>query len=156
MIIKRVQPEDRSLFSHIAEDVFDEAIDPDRLARYLADPNHLMVVALDEKGQILAQAAAIVHFHPDKPTELYVDNLGVTPSYHRQGIARRLLTELLVWGREIGCELAWVGTEVDNLPARGLYDHFAKASTFVMYEWNLTKKETRPPHGGRTGLDKFY
>lgn len=152
MIIKRARPADASLFEHVADDVFDEAIDPGRLARYLADSNHLMVVAIDESGQIVAQAAAIIHYHPDKPTELYLDNLGVTPSHHRRGIARRLLEELLEWGGELGCELAWVGTEVDNLPARGLYDHYSKPSSFVMYEWSLIEKKTRLPDNGETGL----
>jgi aminoglycoside 6'-N-acetyltransferase I len=144
VIIKRVQPEDVFLFDHVSDDVFDEPIDRDRLVRYLSEPNHLMAVAIDEQGRVLAQGAAVIHRHPDKPTELYVDELGVAPSHHRQGIGRKLLEELLAWGRELGCELTWVGTEVDNFPARGLYENFGQPSNFVMYEWNLTPKKNRP------------
>lgn len=140
MIIKRVNAKDASLFDNVAFEVFDEPIRPDRLARYLSEPHHLMVIA-EDGGQVIGQAAAVLHHHPDKPTELYVDELGVTPSRHRQGIGRRLLEELLAWGRELGCELTWIGTELDNIPARALYDHFARPVTFVMYEWRLMENE---------------
>ena len=33
---------------------------------------------------------------------------------------------MLAHGKAIGCEEAWVGTEPDNLPARGLYEQRRK------------------------------
>src|SRR5687768_13411320 len=111
--ILRIGPADAGLLDRAAEDVFDDDIDPARLAAYLADPGHLMVLALTD-GEVVGQARAMLHRHPDEPTELYIDNLGVTPDRRREGIAGRLLDELVAWGRENGCEEAWVGTEVDN------------------------------------------
>ena len=121
------------LLDRVADDVFDERIDLGRLAAYLADPSHLMVLAVSN-GEVIGQARGVVHRHPDEPTELYIDNLGVTPVRKREGVATRLLDDLVAWGRSLGCEQAWVGTEVDNEAARALYQgRGSDAETFVMY-----------------------
>ena len=131
--IVRVGPAEAGLLDRVAEDVFDEAIDLERLAAYLAQPGHLMVLAVSG-GQVIGQARGMVHRHPDLPTELYIDNLGTTPLRLREGIATRMLDELVAWGRELGCEEAWVGTEIDNAPARALYEaRGSEAETFVLY-----------------------
>jgi aminoglycoside 6'-N-acetyltransferase I len=134
--IVRLTPDNSALVGRVADDVFDAEIVPERLAAFLADAGHLMLIAVDE-GVVVGQIAAIIHRHPDQPTELYVDNLGVTTSHRRQGIARRLLAEMLVLGRELGCEECWVGTEIDNQPARNLYSRYAKAGIFALYEFDL-------------------
>ncbi len=134
---RRVTQADAGLFGRIAADVFDEPIRPDRLAAYLAEPGHHMIVALQD-GEIVAQAAAAIHRHPDKATELYIDEVGVTPALQRQGIARKLLDELFALGRELGCEEAWVGTEVENVAAKRLYEsRGAAGEAFVMYLYDL-------------------
>ena len=131
--IIRVGPAQSGLLDRVAEDVFDDRIDLARLAAYLADPSHLMVVAVSN-GEVIGQARGVVHRHPDAPTELYIDNLGVTPARMRKGIATRLLDDLIAWGRSLGCVQAWVGTEVDNEAARALYlSRGSDAETFVMY-----------------------
>lgn len=136
--IVRVGPDEARLLDRVAEDVFDEAIAPPRVAAYLAQPGHLMVVAVAGGGEVVGQARGIVHRHPDLPTELYIDNLGVTPARRREGLATRMLDELVAWGRELGCEEAWVGTETDNDAARALYaGRGAEAETFVMYVYGL-------------------
>jgi len=135
--IVRVGPAETDLLERVAEDVFDDAIDPRRLAAYVAEPGHLMVVAVSG-GEVIGQARGMVHRHPDQPTELYIDNLGVTPERRREGVAMRLLDELVAWGRSLGCEEAWVGTEVDNAPARALYEgRGSEAETIVMYAYEL-------------------
>ena len=94
------------------------------------------------RAAIVGQVAAVVHRHPDKPTELYIDEVGVADGYRRRGIARRMLATMLAHGKAIGCEEAWVGTEPDNLPARGLYEQRRRADDnaaeeFVMYVFKL-------------------
>ena len=128
---------DEALLDHVAEDVFDAPIDPARLTAYLAESSHLMVVARVH-GEVVGQARAIIHRHPDEPSELYVDNLGVTPAYRRQGIARRLMDALYDWGRGQGCVESWVGTEPDNDPAKSLYASYdADEEAIVMYVRDL-------------------
>jgi len=134
--IVRLTPDKSALLARVADDVFDDEIVPERLAAFLAEAGHLMLIAVDE-GVVVGQIAAIIHRHPDQPTELYVDNLGVTTSHRRQGIARRLLAEMLELGRDLGCEECWVGTEIENQPARSLYSRHAKAGIFALYEFDL-------------------
>jgi aminoglycoside 6'-N-acetyltransferase I len=135
--IRQVGPGDAALFERVADDVFDKPVDPGRLAAYLAAPGHYMIVAL-HAGEIVGQVAAVIHRHPDKPTELYIDEVGVTPRLQRQGIARRMLDAMLALGKALGCEEGWVGTEPDNSPARALYACLGvPAEPFVMYEFDV-------------------
>ena len=135
--LRHVTTGDEALFERVAEGVFDEPVDPARLAAYLAEPGHHMIVALKD-GEVVAQCAAVIHRHPDKVTELYIDEVGVAPALHRQGIARKMLDAMFALGKSLGCGEAWVGTEPDNLPARGLYEsRGAKAVPFVMYEYEM-------------------
>ena len=135
--IIRVGPAQAGLLDKVADDVFDAPIDLARLKAYLAESTHLMVVACDG-GEVIGQARGMIHRQPDQATELYIDNLGVTPAHKRQGVATALLDELTAWGRELGCEEAWVGTEVDNEAARGLYEgRGSEAETFVLYFYEL-------------------
>ncbi len=122
--LKRLRPGDEALFAAIADDVFDEPVDASRLAAYLRAPGHMMVAALQD-GLIVGQCAGVVHRHPDKATELYVDEVGSASTHLRQGIARAMLEELFAWGRELGCEEAWLGTEHDNAVAKAFYRGFA-------------------------------
>jgi aminoglycoside 6'-N-acetyltransferase I len=135
--IRRLYAGDDALVKRIAEDVFDEPVRPDRLAAYLAAPGHFMIVALSE-NVVVGQCAAVIHRHPDKVSELYIDEVGVSPTFQRQGIARKILDAMFALGREQGCGEAWVGTEPDNFPARALYESRGSvAEPFVMYVYRL-------------------
>ena len=135
--VRLLTPADASLFERVADDVFDEPIDAERLAAYLAEPGHLMIVAL-AGGEVVAQLAAVIHRHPDKVTELYIDEVGVAPAYQRQGLARRMIEEMFAIGKARGCGEAWVGTEVENIAARRLYEsQGSEAEPFVMYVYDL-------------------
>jgi ribosomal protein S18 acetylase RimI-like enzyme len=134
--IRQVTPTSADLLHRLADEVFDEPIDPARLARYASAPGHMMLVALDG-GLVVGQIAAVVHYHPDKPTELYIDELGVSPAWQRQGIGRRLLGAMLELGRAQGCEEVWVGTEPDNAAAKALYGNHANGVPFLMYVWEV-------------------
>ncbi|MBZ9989828.1 GNAT family N-acetyltransferase [Mesorhizobium sp. BH1-1-5] len=138
--IRRLHPGDDALVMRVADDVFDEPVRPDRLAAYLAAPGHFMIVAIVDQT-VVGQCAAVVHRHPDKVSELYIDEIGVAPPFQRQGIARKMLDAMFEIGRAEGCEEAWVGTEPDNGPARALYEArkepHGKAEDFVMYVYRL-------------------
>lgn len=108
------------LLATVAGEVFDHPVDDARLAAFVDQPQHLLCVALHD-GLVVGQARAIVHSHPDKAPDLYIDNLGIAPAYRRQGLATRLLAEIVRLGRERGCRELWVCTERDNEAARALY-----------------------------------
>jgi ribosomal protein S18 acetylase RimI-like enzyme len=88
--IRRLGPGDASVLDRVAEDVFDEPINKKRLAVYLREPNHLLFVAICD-GEVVGQARGMIHLHPDMADELYIDNLGVTPAFQRQGIGMKLI-----------------------------------------------------------------
>ncbi|ESZ57589.1 GNAT family N-acetyltransferase [Mesorhizobium sp. L103C131B0] len=97
--IRRLYPGDDALVKRIAEDVFDEPVRADRLAAYLASSSgHLMIVALADG--VVDQCPTIIHRHPDKINGLYIDEVGVSPAYQRQGIARKMLDAMFALGRE--------------------------------------------------------
>jgi ribosomal protein S18 acetylase RimI-like enzyme len=135
--IKRLTTGDEALLEHVAADVFDEAIDPKLLTAYLAEANHHMIVAIKD-SEVVGQIRAVVHKHPDRPDELYIDNLGVTPSLQRQGIATKLLDAMLELGKSLGCAEAWLATEKDNRQAKGFYESYnTHPETMVFYLFKL-------------------
>ena len=135
--LKRMQPGDDLDFTDIAPDVFDEPIDLDRLAAYLSEPGHLMILAFEDE-RVVGQCAAVIHRHPDKATELYVDEVGTASTHLRQGIATSMLEAMFDWGRELGCREAWLGTELDNAAANALYKKAGgTGETMAYYEFEL-------------------
>jgi len=131
------------ILNNYDEDIFDEGIDPRRLAVMLKEQNNILLVAVYE-GVVIGQALAVIHRHPDKPTELYIDDLGVSEKFQRRGIATRLLEQLFMIGAERDCEEVWVATEPDNEIAIKLYDSMnLEARKVVVFEGNLPSKHNR-------------
>lgn len=120
IVVRLLGPGDAQVLHRVAPDVFDEPIDPRWAAEFLADPRHHLAVAIDG-DQVVGMASAVHYVHPDKPPELWVNEVGVAGSHWRRGIGRRLMGVLLGRGRELGCHQAWVGTDESNLAARRLY-----------------------------------
>jgi GNAT superfamily N-acetyltransferase len=113
-------PGDARILERMAPDVFDHPLDPRLTAEFLADPRHHLAVSLD--GDTVVGFASAVHYvHPDKPAELWINEVGVAPSHRRRGIGRDLLRTLLRTGAAFGCREAWVLTEPDNEAALQLY-----------------------------------
>src|SRR5215216_5238441 len=94
--LKRMQSGDEAAFQRVAPDVFDESIHPNRLHDYLRSAGHMMVLAF-EGDVIVGQCAGVLHRHPDKPTELYVDEVGTASTHLRMGIATLMIDELFAW-----------------------------------------------------------
>jgi aminoglycoside 6'-N-acetyltransferase I len=111
------------LLGKVAQGTFDHAIDPNRLATYLACEQNMMCLALNE-DLVVGMLMAVIHMHPDKETELFLDEIGTGDDWRRQGIARALIEKLFKRADAEGIEEIWLGTETGNLPARGLYENF--------------------------------
>lgn len=124
--LKRLVAGDEAAFNAIAPDVFDEPIHPERMRAYLREPGHIMLLALED-GLVVGQCAAVIHRHPDKPTELYIDEVGTASTHLRHGIASAMMADMFAWGRDLGCTEAWLGTELDNDAANALYRKFRPA-----------------------------
>jgi ribosomal protein S18 acetylase RimI-like enzyme len=138
--IRRLGPDDAAAV--LAADVFDGPATPEGTGRFLgqagaADPRNILMVA-ELAGQIVGFASGTVLDHPDKPPNLFVQEVGVNDAAQRQGIGRALVVALRAEGRKAGCAASWVLTEVDNGPARALYTSTGGVETLgvVMVEWD--------------------
>lgn len=123
---------DEALLLQADDDVFDEKVNPELAAEFLADPRHHMAAALLD-GTIVGMASAVNYIHPDKPPELWINEVGVAGRCRRQGIARRLMQTLFDHARALGCGAAWVATELDNTAARELYRSAGGAEEEIVY-----------------------
>lgn len=137
IVIHRVTLGDEHLFEQVLPEVFDHPVKPDWLAAHLASPVHFLACAMDGE-KMVAMVMANIHLHPDKPNELYLDELGTTPDYRNRGIGARLIEEAIAWGRENGCTSCWLGTERDNAPAQALYRKWQPdPNEFTLFEFDL-------------------
>jgi len=134
--ITRVTPETAGLLDRVADDVFDDAIDPVLLAAYLADPNCLMFVASSE-GRVVGQGRGMWHRNPDRAPDFYIDNLGVAPSHRRRGIATALMNALVTAGTAGNVTDVWLATEADNNAAVAFYRAYGLIETRVLMYSNF-------------------
>lgn len=134
--IVRLGTETAYLLDHVADGVFDAAIQPDQRAAFLEESSHHMFVAVCA-DQVVGMVSGVRYLHPDKLPSMWVNEVGVGDDWLRRGIAKRLLDAILDLAQELGCEEAWLGTESDNIAALALY-RSAKGSEAagVYFTWD--------------------
>jgi ribosomal protein S18 acetylase RimI-like enzyme len=118
--IRGLGPDDAAVLAKVADEVFDNPVDPGLAAEFLAAANCHMAVAL-EAGVVVGFASGVAYVHPDKPRELFVNEVAVAPPWRRRGLARGLVAALLEKARAAGCGHAWVLTNRSNPAALALY-----------------------------------
>ncbi len=135
--------EDRSVLRNVAAGVFDHPVATQWCTEFFEDPRHHLVVALEEKV-VVGFASAVHYVHPDKPPELWINEVGVAPTHQRRGVGRGLLAALLDHGVRLGCVQAWVLTSPGNTAARQLYAGSGgqeAAEMSVMFEFPLGRRK---------------
>ncbi len=125
---------------HIDADLFDHAVLPQRILDFLADPRHHWIAAFDA-GVMIGFVSAVDYLHPDKAEpELWINEVGVSPSHQSRGIGKDMMDATLQHGRRLGCREAWVLTDRGNLPAMKLYARSGGVETppdCVMFNFDL-------------------
>jgi aminoglycoside 6'-N-acetyltransferase I len=138
-IVRVLDPGDAALLERVAPEVLDRSVVPRLAAEFLADPRHHIAVAIED-GLVVAFASGVHYVHPDKPAELWINEVGVSPAHRRGGLGAAVVGTLLDEGRRRGCVNAWVLTDRSNDAAMGLYGSCggveAKGDT-VMFEFPL-------------------
>ncbi|MET0415853.1 MAG: GNAT family N-acetyltransferase [Actinoplanes sp.] len=126
---------------HAAADLFDAPPLAPATERFLADPGHHLLIAYDEGDHPVGMITGVEMTHPDKGTEMFVYELGVTPAARLRGIGARLVSELAAIARRNGCYGMWVGTETDNRAALATYRRAgaAEEAAFILLNWDLIK-----------------
>jgi aminoglycoside 6'-N-acetyltransferase I len=136
--------DDAAVLARVATGVFDNEVDSALSAEFLRDPRHHLAVALDA-GTVVGFASGVHYVHPDKPPELWVNEVGVAPSHQRLGLGQQLLRALFARARQLGCREAWVLTSPANGPAIRLYESVGgsdMADAPVMFTFRL---DAEPP-----------
>ena len=111
---------DADALERAGDAVFDHRVQRAWLADFFANPANLLAIALRD-GEVVGMASGFAYAHPDKPRQLFVNEVGVAEAIQRRGVGARLVRTLLARGRGLGCTQAWVATEDDNRAARALY-----------------------------------
>lgn len=120
MEIRILGPGDGEVLASVAPEVFDNEVRADLAAEFLDDQRHHIAVAIDD-GTVVGFASAVHYVHPDKPPELWINEVGVATTHRRRGLAGQLLRTLFDLGRTLGCGEAWVLTDRSNEAAMRLY-----------------------------------
>jgi len=137
--IKVLSISDLNLLMNPAEGVFDNPVDESFAREFLNDPHHHIVVAIFD-NTVIGFASAVHYIHPDKPTELWINEVGVAPAHQGKGVGKAIMTEMLNLGKQLGCVNAWVLTDRTNAAGNGLYKSvggIAAEGDTVMYEFGL-------------------
>jgi ribosomal protein S18 acetylase RimI-like enzyme len=119
--IKVLRHGDEAVLGNVAPEVFDNPINPELTSEFLADPRHHLAVAIDD-GLVVGFASALHYVHPDKPPQLWINEVGVAPTHRRRGMGKAVLRALFEVGRANRCTVAWVLTHRSNPAAIALYE----------------------------------
>lgn len=124
-----------------ATDLFDHDITPEGAADSLARPGHHVLLARASDGSAIGFISGVEMRHPDKACEMFINELGVTEAWRRQGVAHDLVRTLAQLARARGIAALWTATEPDNHAALATYrSHGATAhETAVMISIDLTE-----------------
>jgi ribosomal protein S18 acetylase RimI-like enzyme len=118
--IRMLDAGDDTLFDGVAPGVFDNSTDPLLVAQFLTDPRHHLAAAIDG-GQVVGFASGVHYVHPDKPSEMWINEVGVAPSHQGRGLGKAMVQTLLQHAIRLGCREAWVLTDRSNQAAMRLY-----------------------------------
>jgi aminoglycoside 6'-N-acetyltransferase I len=141
---------DEYVLDNVADGVFDGPVDDPLRSEFLRDPRHHLSVAIEDG--IVGFASGVHYVHPDKPPQLWINEVGVLPSHQRKGIAKGVLSALISVGRELGCTEAWVLTDEENTAARALYQSAGGVETLHIMVSLPLGSQSDPP-GDRGSAD---
>src|SRR5580765_1034524 len=137
--IRILGPGDETLLRNVAAGVFDHALKPALVAEFLHDERHHLAVAIEDE-KVRGFASGVHYVHPDKPTELWINEVGVSPGHQRRGLGKTVVRALIAHGKTLGCVNAWVLTDRANAAAMRLYAScggIEAAGDTVMFEFPL-------------------
>jgi ribosomal protein S18 acetylase RimI-like enzyme len=149
--IRVLQTGDDRVLMNVGAEVFDNPIDPELTREFLEDPRHHIAVAVDD-GMVVGFASGVHYVHPDKPPELWINEVAIAPTHRRRGLGKSVLRALFAVGRAHKCTAAWVLTDRINVAAMALYssvggtegaDDVGPADAMLGYSFDLMNAEKR-------------
>ncbi len=120
MQIKLLGPGDEALFKR-AEDLFwPGGTTLERATELLREPTFVMVVALEDGGDVMGRVHGHV-LHRFDATDFLIYEVDAVEAHQRKGVGRAMLEFLKRLAEERGWREMWVLTEVDNAAGNALY-----------------------------------
>jgi ribosomal protein S18 acetylase RimI-like enzyme len=101
--------------------LFDHQLKADAVERFMANPEHHLLLALDESDAAVGFVSGVEMTHPDKGTEMFLYELAVDEGARNRGVGRSLVAALADVARERGCHGMWVLTDDANPAALRAY-----------------------------------
>jgi ribosomal-protein-alanine N-acetyltransferase len=103
-----------------AQELYDGPAQLDAVTRFLASPDHHLLLAL--VGSVpVGFVSGVEVTHPDKGTEMFLYELAVGEPHRGQGVGRALVTALAELARARGLYGMWVLTDRGNPAALATY-----------------------------------
>lgn len=95
-------------------------------------------------------ASGVHYVHPDKPPEMWINEVGVAPTHRGRGLGKAIIQVLREHARRLGCRKAWVLTDRTNHVAMRLFASAGgeeAAGDHVMFNFALDRStvEARKP-----------
>ena len=124
---------------HAAAALFDDAPRVDATERFLLESGHHLLIAYVD-GEPVGMITGVEMTHPDKGTEMFLYELGVSEVHQGRGIGRALVSALATLARERGCSGMWVLTDDDNAAAMAAYQSAGGAvgETSRLLSWEFS------------------
>ena len=130
---------DLPVLERVAEEVFDGPVERHWATDFLKDSRHQHLVVAVDDGVVVGMVSAVDHVHPDKPPQLWSNELGVAPTHRRRGIGR------VEHGSGV-MNAAWFLTVVVSQSAVAHPDAAQKSSSVTLYaRYGLPVHENRGP-----------
>jgi len=123
-----------------ASHLFDGPAKGDATQRFVDEPGHHILLALDDARRPVGMITGVETTHPDKGTEMFLYELAVDEGSQHQGIGTALVRALADLARTKGCYGMWVLTDDDNPAALATYRAAGRdeESRHVMLTWNFS------------------
>lgn len=122
----------------VAAELFDAPPTEAATRRFFAEPGHHLLIAYED-DEPAGFVSGVEVAHPDKPVEMFLNELGVRESSQGRGIGRTLIAALRDLAIERGCAGMWVLTDETNPAALKAYRAAGagEPAPQVMLEWSL-------------------
>lgn len=131
--------------------LFDHELRSKWVRHFLAQPDHHLCIAY-ASGEPVGFVPAVELTHPDKGTEMFLDELAVVDCFRRRRIGTALVAALADLARNRGCYGMWVLTDSNNTAAVMTYKSagaFSGHSESLMLSWRFDDAD-RPFTDGTT------
>ena len=118
--IRRLGPDDEAAVIEAGE-LFDRDPYPEATQRFLDQDGHHLLVAYGDGGEPAGFVSGVEVTHPDKGTEMFLNELGVDEAHRGRGIGTTLVAALAELAVARACTGMWVLTDADNTAALATY-----------------------------------